>query len=417
MNPTDSDGHASAWNKLTMTANTQDVCTADHVPGRYSSALATTIDPLTLVPLPAYGTRLRGVVFIFLDCATGLVVELCNHLCIAGATDSLRLPSPNLLSGIVKRLAHMTGCTGECFGHFAGRLVRQVSYPVGSLVQQLGFAPLQLAPPARACSLPTLRLLDAGEILVAPLEGRLDSPSADQDSCFPIGRCDQGVDAQVHTDHGLLRARFIRYLTDKQDLPHAQAGFHQASGQVYRNGDAQFAGAAVGQNQLAISNNSTLVGVDNVSELWFLPGILRFWMAVLAQLTSGVDRFAELPDDLLHGLRMQVRVLTLRPLFPTLLARPLPVKPADAVMPFDQIAPQPSRFLASQTEGTPFALRLRHPVHAYSSVSHIDILPHGKKFVESGGKRIELKLSATKKPHVKPLYPTAEAGGLYGLRW
>src|SRR5215467_9299451 len=77
------------------------------------------------------------------------------------------------VSCVVERLAHVVQRTGEGIGYLLGRLVAQVTDTPLILVEQLVLATLQARMTARAFGRAGLSLLDAGELLVAVLDGRL----------------------------------------------------------------------------------------------------------------------------------------------------------------------------------------------------------------------------------------------------
>ena len=190
LKPTDSVGYTATWNELTVTADTKNVRAANHISGRYRSALAATVDPLALVPLPAYGTHLRGIMFVLLNCTTSLVVELIDQLGIAGARNRLRLPPPKLVGGIVERLAHIARRAGKGIHDLARGFVCQIADAIRGFAQQFGFALLQPLPAPCAFRMPALPLLDGGQAFVAPLHRRLCRTSTYQDGLAAICRGD-----------------------------------------------------------------------------------------------------------------------------------------------------------------------------------------------------------------------------------
>lgn len=66
-----------------MLTETQDIQRAYCVTRACGPTVRATVYPAVLAPLPAYGTRLRGIALIDGDHASGLVIKLLNDL--AGA--------------------------------------------------------------------------------------------------------------------------------------------------------------------------------------------------------------------------------------------------------------------------------------------------------------------------------------------
>jgi hypothetical protein len=239
------------------------------------SAVRAVIDPAVPAPLPTYGTRLRGKGFAEGHHPSRLVIQLLDELARAGRADLLRLHASAPLCGLVERLTHLARHTRERAGN---RVCGPVCGPVCGLVCQIADAPRRLAqqarlaplqPPVAARALGALRLAcaQAGELLVAVLDGGFGSTAADQDHLLAVSGSCKRIDAQVHADYGLLRAWLVRDLADQAHDSIRQAHRHQATRQGDRVGQADTQGAAptVGQDQSPIADSSVLVGVHTTS--------------------------------------------------------------------------------------------------------------------------------------------------------
>src|SRR5258708_19007204 len=71
------------WEHRTMVTETQDIHRTNGVTRASGSTVRTVVYPAVLAPLPAYGTRLRGIGFIDGNRASRLVVELLDELALA----------------------------------------------------------------------------------------------------------------------------------------------------------------------------------------------------------------------------------------------------------------------------------------------------------------------------------------------
>jgi hypothetical protein len=123
----DSVRYATTRNKHVMTTNSQNVQTANHITWRGLSTRPTAIDTPVLVPLPAYGTRLRGIGFVHLYCTTGFIVQLRNQPGVTRTANLLRLPCAQTLCGIIEWLTHIAGGAWERLGHFARGLMHYIT--------------------------------------------------------------------------------------------------------------------------------------------------------------------------------------------------------------------------------------------------------------------------------------------------
>ena len=195
MNPVKHVRYATTWNKLPLKANGANIDATNGVSWGRHSALLTAVYAPALVPLPAYGTRLRGVRLLRLDGPTGFVIQEANELGITRATDLLCLTTAQTLRRTVKRLAHIAGGARKRLGHLAGGFVHEIPQAAIRFRQHRGFPALQLLPAPRAFRLATLCLLDRRQTLVAALNNRLGGSATDQERLLAIGGRDEGIDA------------------------------------------------------------------------------------------------------------------------------------------------------------------------------------------------------------------------------
>jgi hypothetical protein len=363
-----------------MSTERQDIHRTDGITRASGSALGTPVDPAVHAPLPAYRACLRGIGFAESDRASRLVIQQLDDLACADATHLLSLLAPDALGRVVERLADVAQRAGEGFSHLACSLVAQVTNASLGLIEHAILAPLQSLVAPRAFDLACLRLLDFGKLLVAVLDGCLGSVSADEDDLLPVGGGNQGVDAKVYTDDGLLRARRIRDFTGQAHCAIGEARFHEASWHCdgIRQPNPQGAALAVRQHQPPITDTRILVGVDHIMVAQFAPRVTCLGLPIAAQLAAGVYRLAELADDLLRALCGQARIAPLWPNGPPLPARlagPLPAQAADAVMPHEQIIPQPRGLSAAGSEGGPFGGRVWFPRNLYCAIAHANSMP------------------------------------------
>src|SRR5258708_20834550 len=99
------------------------------------------------------------------------------------------------------------------------------------LAEHTVLAALQALPTQRAFGRAGLRLLDARQCLVAPLDDRFHAASAHQEDRVAVGGSDQRIHAQVYADDGLLWAGGFGYLADEAPLAIVAAHLHQAARQ------------------------------------------------------------------------------------------------------------------------------------------------------------------------------------------
>src|SRR5262249_53356449 len=129
-----------------MVPEAQDIHRAHRVTRDSGSALRTAVDPAVFAPLPAYGTRLRGIGFTDGNRASRLIIELPNDLARASRTHLLGLHASVALRGVVERLAHIARGTGERRSYRMRGLVGGMAHLALRLVEHLVFAALQPLP-------------------------------------------------------------------------------------------------------------------------------------------------------------------------------------------------------------------------------------------------------------------------------
>jgi len=144
-----------------MTTDSQDIQIADDITRRGLPTRPTAIRALALIPSPAYGTRLRGQIFIYLDGAAGFIVQLDNYSGITGTAHLLRLLISQRLCRSIKRLADIASSTRTCFCHLAGSFVYKIAQATMRFLKHPGLAALQAFPASRA--------LDFGALCLCPV--------------------------------------------------------------------------------------------------------------------------------------------------------------------------------------------------------------------------------------------------------
>ena len=96
-----------------MLTEAQDSDRADRVARAGDPARRAAVDPALLAPLPAYGTRLRGIGFVDDNRASRLVIELLDDRAGTGGAHLLGLHPSGTPRGSIERLAHLAGRAGE----------------------------------------------------------------------------------------------------------------------------------------------------------------------------------------------------------------------------------------------------------------------------------------------------------------
>jgi len=123
-------------------AETQDGERADGVAWTSGATRRATVYSKVLTPLPAYGTRLRGIGFAEGDRPSRLVVELLNEFAGTHLADLLRLHPPDAPCRLVERLTDVAGGTRKGLSDLVDRLMAQIAEAPLGLPQQAGLAPL-----------------------------------------------------------------------------------------------------------------------------------------------------------------------------------------------------------------------------------------------------------------------------------
>lgn len=312
--------------------------------------------------------------FGHLNRARSLVVQLLDDFGIAGTRNLLCRDTPNSLRRAVERLTDVYRRFWKFRADDVGGFVDSIPNTMMGFVQQLVLPALQALVPTRAALVLGLSADQAGKPFVAPLDGRFHLPTADQHRFFTVCSGNQRVNAQIHANDGFRRPRFVGDLAHHSDLAVVQLHFNQPAGELHRFRDAhpQTSTLAVGQNEYlsVLDQLCRLISVDDVAVVEQLPRIIRPDMTVTTKLAGGVDRLQKFLDDLLDALRVQVGEAFFRPLFPTTFGWPLPVHPADAVMPLYHLIPQARRFLARQSISLPLGFAVWKPVELNRFVRH-----------------------------------------------
>src|SRR5262245_16213244 len=133
-----------------MTANGQNIHTADHIAWSTRPTRPTAVYPSVLVPCATNRARLGRIVFVRLKRAAGFIVELHDQLGIARTADLLGLAASDLLCRVVEGFAYITGGAWEGINHLARGFVHQIAQASVTLRQHLGLAALQTLPLPRA---------------------------------------------------------------------------------------------------------------------------------------------------------------------------------------------------------------------------------------------------------------------------
>ncbi len=111
----------------------QDLHCAHRITGAGGAPVRTAGDPAVVAPLPADGTRLRGIGFVDGSRASRLVRQLLDELARAGRAgragraELLGVHPCGALGRLIARLADVAGGTGERRSDGLGGLVRRVA--------------------------------------------------------------------------------------------------------------------------------------------------------------------------------------------------------------------------------------------------------------------------------------------------
>ena len=338
--------HASAWNHRTVETDTADVDSPHNIAGCRATALATTVDPLTPVPLSANGTRLGGKGFIHLNGAGHLVGQHGNDDTTASLADLLGLHAAHLLCRVVERFADVGFGMGEGVGHLARGLVAQVADTPVVPIEHPALPALKfvIAPTTLGLS----RLLGGyfSKTFVPQANHRFHKPATDQHGLGSVRGSEQRVDTQVTTNDVTGSANRIGNLAHQFDFAEVQPDFHEPAGNCYprRNADVQLAGLSAWECQPAIAKLGRLVSEDDAAVLGFTERVLCIGPAAPPQSARCRHGLAEIGNGLLHGLGVQVGESPLGVLLPCRLARPRFAGRAQVGVSFDEPVPHGGGF-------------------------------------------------------------------------
>jgi hypothetical protein len=310
MNPLNQHRNWTIRQQLTLLTDTQDIRSTNHISGGNHTAF-TAIYPSVFVPLAAGWAGLRTVVFVGLDSTAQLIVQQPRYLAVASLRYLLSLGSTSCLSSSIKGLPDIGFGIGKRIGNFASCFMQQVINSSPRFIQNAIFPTLQPFPSTRAFRLGGLRLLDFCQSLIPPLNCRLNRSTADQNSFVAIGCRNQRVHTQINPNRCTDWFNLVWYFADEFDQTIVQSGFHQSSWQFdVRQLDFQLPCFATRQNQLPIPNPCPLISENHALVSRLSPGVASIRVSS-AKLTGTLHRFAEVSNDLLNRLRMQIRIQTL----------------------------------------------------------------------------------------------------------
>src|SRR5262245_17054376 len=172
-----------------------DIDASNDISWRNQSALRAAVRPLMFASLPTYGTRLRGIRFIDLNCAGQFIAKLRNDPCIGSRSDRLRLFTSHLLRRFIEWLSDIGLGFRELISNLARRFMNLISHAISRFRQHPGLAFLQLPPAPRALSFLRLQTTDSPEFLVAIADIRFQRATADRDNLLSIGGGHQSINA------------------------------------------------------------------------------------------------------------------------------------------------------------------------------------------------------------------------------
>jgi hypothetical protein len=219
---------------------------------------------------------------------------------------------------------------------------------------------------------------DLGKAFVAKLYSSLHGTITHQDGLLSIGGSNHSIHAQVNAEDWSTRMPFVGNFTHDLDAAIGQPHFHHSTWQSDPRGqpDRQPSRSPTWQSQGAVANLCPLVREDHLPKARCLVRI-RVGLAVLAQRLCGGNSLTEIRDDLLRGLRVQDRELTLDLLLQLSLRRPLAALLTGGRMPFNKPGPQTACFQADSRLPLPVLPRFREPVYFYRAITHGLIMAHG----------------------------------------
>src|SRR5262245_6572717 len=159
-------GQAKSWEHCAVLSEAQDIERAYRITGGRCAAIRAKVDPPVFAPLPAYGTRLRGIRFAEGDSPSRLVIKLLNELAGTRRAYLLSLDTPDALRGVIERLADIARRAGKGGRHLVRGLMAQIADAPLRLVEYLVRTAVQALVAPRTYGLTRLRLLDPGKLLI-----------------------------------------------------------------------------------------------------------------------------------------------------------------------------------------------------------------------------------------------------------
>src|SRR5499427_6444936 len=252
------------------------------------------------------------------------------------------------------------------------RLMNLIGYPVVRFSQGLGLSLLKPFPPTRALHPGGLSSLNPPELLVPVPNIGFDRSTGDANRLFSIGRGNQGIDSKVDADHRSSGSPFrFRAFKNKKGFMPAGPNLHQTSRQFkIRKFDPQRPRLTVRQEKKSVTNPRPLIGIDHITALDFLPGVLGVLRTFLSQLTSGFYSFEKFTDDLLNRLTVKLRVSSFGPLFPSTFRWPFPMRSTNPKVTLNEIIPEPCGFFAGLVINAPLVGASWREFYFYCAINH-----------------------------------------------
>lgn len=356
--------------QLTKFTKAQDIAPPNDITGGGIAASKTVIESSALLPTPTDGARLRAKSLRGLNCPRSFIIELACQDTTDGLADLLADGSGGVLGRTIERFAHIAQRVGEALSQHMCRFmagIKDLSMHLPADLMQATHEAFRPTAPTRFLREPRAQ---TPQHLVAVANGRLHAATANELGFLAIGRGDEGIHTQVNPNGGQRRACHVGDFTDELYLTKDESNFHQASRKMDANGDEQDASRSTRQPKPIAFHCCTLVGEDDIPVATIPPGIPRFGMSVLPELPSGVYRFTEVGDNLLHGLRVEGWEFAFGPLLQPLFRRPSPSMRSNTMVEFHKPRPQAPRFQARVRERFPLARALRQPMYGYRAIRH-----------------------------------------------
>src|SRR6516225_8376578 len=346
--------------------------TPDYISWRSISTLRTTVRPLMFASLPADRTSTRGICFVDFNRSGQFVVKLFNNSAIGGGGNALRSFPIHFLRRVVEWLPYISFGVRKFIRNPSSRLMNLIGYPIVRFSQRLGLSLLKPFPPTRALHPRGLSSLNLPKPLVPVPNFGFDRSTGDANRLFSIGRGNQGIDSKVEADHRSYGSPFwFRALKNKKGLMPAGPNLHQTSRKFkIRKFDAERPRLSVRQEKKSLTNPRPLIGIDHITALDFLPGVLGVLRTFLSQLTSGFYSFEKFTDDLLNRLTVKLRVSSFGPLFPSTLRWPCPMGSTNPEVTFNEIIPEPCGFFAGLVINAPLDGACWREFYFYCAVNH-----------------------------------------------